>query len=180
MKFQVYERSYIWIAEKDLIDPRSYTHNLSSWEIKAWKSLSSLNVLLLLLLLLFSGFNFTAFKSCVCNCDDQSHFHVFLLLELSFFCLSFCNSVGVLLLFDLSLTWFVTKPCSPPFPHHWCLPAGWLVQSLVVFCQISLAVNPLCSYSVSRVVCLAFSRPFLIISGFLFYSGSWLDCVLVS
>ena len=36
----IYERSYIWTAEKDMnyfmIDHCSYTHNLSSCEIKAW------------------------------------------------------------------------------------------------------------------------------------------------
>jgi len=34
----IYERSYIWTAEKDMIDHRSHTHNLSSCEIKAWKN----------------------------------------------------------------------------------------------------------------------------------------------
>ena len=35
----IYERSYIWTAEryKFMVDRRSYTHNLSSCEIKAWK-----------------------------------------------------------------------------------------------------------------------------------------------
>jgi len=40
----IYERSYILTAEKDedMIDHRSYIHNLSSCEIKAWKN-SGLN-----------------------------------------------------------------------------------------------------------------------------------------
>ena len=35
----IYESSYIWTAEndEDMFDHRSYTLNLSSWEIKAWK-----------------------------------------------------------------------------------------------------------------------------------------------
>ena len=32
---RIYERSYIWTAEKDVIDHRSYPHNLNSCEIKA-------------------------------------------------------------------------------------------------------------------------------------------------
>ena len=40
----IYDRSYIWTVEKDIqfmVDHRSYTHNLSSFEIKAWKKKNS-------------------------------------------------------------------------------------------------------------------------------------------